>query len=553
MSYGTHNMVSTGTSHAMSVSLANEHLPQMLRQSNYLGADQTKFLGSGDMHTANVNFRVMPHIDSGAPRMTVSRELHELYPTQSTSSKQQLSDHEHDWSKHEIVASVAGLHTKLAELDSEIRTGAVADAQGVSVMRHVQDHAALLGVHAKMVADTQAKHKQTAALTHKICSQMHDTAQLQSTELGACQDDIAQLKLKQSSSVGLVHGICSELQKGLLEHGEDKESMQMALQQHREDISRLKQKDEVAQALLGKMLTMLDQHESVVSNGRPWSDEHLSLLDGMCDAVENTKTRMQSFEKTQQDMQKVVADFKANRLASGAYDTEAVEAKLERYMRVNKDIDGRCTEALQQHAAKVDELQRAYQRDMHEQRMKMQQLERAQQQALDEHQSRMHVLERKLGASCSDQRKFAELEGKVQELALQQLNNSHSGSVSRTTEREVKLLQHEIRDLHLLRKDVDRMHEATNNSVSTMQEDLRRLQTDNKARNEHSLTLHKDLDQVRATVSGIARTQQAGSDDKSIAEMHSKMLDMRRDMTLQNMRIDKQASSLLDVQAKLAA
>ena len=119
MSYGTHNMVSTGTSHAMSVSLANEHLPQMLRQSNYLGAD-TKFLGAGDMRTANVAIRVKPHMDTGAaapPMQPMQREIHELYPTQST-AKQQLADHEHDWSKHEIVASVAGLHTKLAELDS---------------------------------------------------------------------------------------------------------------------------------------------------------------------------------------------------------------------------------------------------------------------------------------------------------------------------------------------------------------------------------------------------------------------------------------------------
>ena len=546
MSYPTQRMGHTDTTkQAMNVSLTQHaQLPQILRQSNYLG--------NGDMRTANVAFRVKPHTESGAPPLFVQRDLHELYPTQST-AKQQLSEQEHDWSKHEIVASVAGLHNKLAELDSEIRTGASADAHGVSVMRQVQDHANLLRENAKLLSATQSKHKDVTALTHKIFSKMNDDVQGQSTALGTCKDSISALETRQKASVGLMHQICSELQKGLLEHSEDKHSMHMSLQQHNEDIARLQQKDVVAQALLGKMLSMLDQHESVVSNGRPWSDDHLALLDGMCDAVESTKTRMQSFEKTQQDMQRVLADFKANKLASGAYDTEGVEAKLERYMRVNKDIDGRCTEALQQHAAKVDELQRAYQRDMHEQRMKMQQLERAQQQALDEHQSRMHVLERKLGASCSDQRKFAELEGKVQELALQQLNNSHSGSVSRTTEREVKLLQHEIRDLHLLRKDVDRMQEATNNSVSTMQEDLRKLQTDNKARNEHSLTLHKDLDQMRATVSGIARTQQAGSDDKSIAEMHSKMLDMRRDMTLQNMRIDKQASSLLDVQAKLAA
>ena len=90
--------------------------------------------------------------------MPTQRELHaELYPTQSSPS-QPHCEHEHDWHKHAIVASVVGLKTKLAELDSEIRTGAVADAQGVGVMRHVQDHATLLGVHAKLVAETRSKH-----------------------------------------------------------------------------------------------------------------------------------------------------------------------------------------------------------------------------------------------------------------------------------------------------------------------------------------------------------------------------------------------------------
>ena len=531
MSYGTHNMVSTGTSHAMSVSLANEHLPQMLRQSNYLGAD-TKFLGAGDMQTANVNFRVVPHIDSGAPRMTVSRELHELYPTQSTSSKQQLSDHEHDWSKHEIVASVAGLHTKLAELDSEIRTGAVADAQGVSVMRHVQDHAALLGVHAKMVADTQAKHKQTAALTHKICSQMHDTAQLQSTELGACQDDIAKLKLKQTTSVGLVHDICAELQKGLVEHGQDRHSLQDSLGQQQHAISLLQQKDAVAQALLSKMLTMLDQHESVVSNGKPLSQDHLALLDSMCLAFEKTKQRMQTFEQTQQDMHKVFADFKADRLPpSGAYATEALQAKLDRYERMSTDIDAQCRQALQQHGAKMEDMQRAHQ------------------QALQLHGAKMHELERKVAATQSEHRKIAELEGRVQELALQQLNSSQSSQIARVTERDVKLLQRDMNKMHSFQKDVD----AANTNLGSMQAAMRKMQLDDKARNDHSLKLHSDVQLVKATVRDIAQAQQAAAGDRSGAEMHAKFLDVQRNMTLQNVRLNKAETTVHEIQCRLAA
>ena len=551
MSYPTKHMHQEATPHAINVALTHAQLPQMLRQSNYLGAAPNAYGSAAEMRTANINFRVKPHVDSDAPPMFAQREVHELYPTQST-AKQALSMGEHDWSKHEIVASVAGLQTKLAELDSEIRSGASAEAPGVGVMRQMQDHANLLRENAKLVAETRSKHKETAALTHKICSQMHDNAQLQSTALDSCKQDIASIKTKQSSAVGLMHDICSELQNGLLEHGEDKQSMQGSLQQHEEHIARLQQKDAVAQELLSKMLTMLDEHESAVSTGRPFSDEHLSLLDGMCDAVENTKIKCQGLEKTQQEMHKVLADFKANRLSAGAYDTEAMEAKLDRYMRVNKDIDARCTEALQQHSAKVEELQRAHQQSLHEQHMKMQQLERAQQQLLHEQQSKLQMLERKVGAAQSEHLRIAELEGRLQELALQQLNNSQNASISRAAERDMRLLQHEMRELHGLRKDVDRIKEETSN-VSTMQEDLRKMQLDSKARNEHSLMLHKEVEQVKSAVSGFAQKQQQGAADQGLADVHSKMLDLRRDITLQNIRIDKNATSVHDLQCKLAA
>ncbi len=69
--------------------------------------------------------------------------------------------------------------------------------------------------------------------------------------------------------------------------------------------------------------------------------------------LEKTKSKLRTFEEAQQDMHRVLADFKANKLAAGAYGTEAMETKLDRYMRVNKDIDGRCTEALQQYEVKV--------------------------------------------------------------------------------------------------------------------------------------------------------------------------------------------------------
>jgi hypothetical protein len=79
MSFRTPNMVQTDTPHAMHVSLKQQtELPHILRQSNYLG--------SADMRTANVNFRVLPHAEAQAapaPAERVECELrgHELYPT----------------------------------------------------------------------------------------------------------------------------------------------------------------------------------------------------------------------------------------------------------------------------------------------------------------------------------------------------------------------------------------------------------------------------------------------------------------------------------------
>jgi hypothetical protein len=549
MSFATTNMVQTDNApHGMGVSLKQHaELPHILRQSNYLG--------SSDMRTASVNFRVKPHTDAPAPAL-VQREHQELFPTHSTAEQQRgdkmlyptqsttqqaLSLGEHDWSKHEIVASVAGLASKLTELDSEIRKGAAADAS-VSVMRQVQDHANLLRENAKQLQATQSKHKEVTALSHKILSQMHDNTQQQSAALETCQDDMAKLKDKHSTSIRLMHDICSEFQQTHLEHAEDKESLQR-------DVALLQQKDVVAQALLGKMLTMLDSHESAMSQDKGMSPQHLALLDGLCDAFEKTKTKFRTFEEAQRDMQKVLADFNANKLAAGAHHSEALEAKLDRYMRVNKDIDGRCTEALQQHGAKLQEMQRAQELALHDHRMKMQQLERAHQLALDEQHSKIQTLERKFTASQAEQRKIAELEGRLQEIALQQLNASQGSSISRVLERDVKHIQHQLNSMHALKKDVETMQEATSNTVSSvtaMRADLRKMQADNQARNEHSLALHKDVELVK-------QAQQSAGVDKSLAEMQAKMLDMRRDMTLEKIRVDKTASSVHNIECKLAA
>jgi hypothetical protein len=214
-----------------------------------------------------------------------------------------------------------------------------------------------------------------------------------------------------------------------------------------------------------------------------------------------------------------------------------------------------CRQALEQHGAKMEELQRTQQQALHEQRTKLQQLERAQQQAFDEHHSKMQTLERQVLASQSQHRKIADLEGKVQELALLHLNSSQKDSIQRVTERDVKLLQHEMNQMRALKQDVDDTRadvrkmqydtNAANERSLKLRDDFEHVKNDNRARNEHSMTLHKDVEQVKATVSGLAQTQQTHS-----TETNSKLLDVRRDVTLQNIRIEK---TLHDLSCKLAA
>ena len=479
-------------------------VPHILKQQNFDSTGQTV------VNPGHVTLRVLPHAE--APVSTAPVSCGELFPTQNQLRTHVYNEQESDWSKHAIVASVAGLQSKLTELDSEMRKGATPDAAGASVLRQVQDHALLLRENAKLVSATQAKHKEATGLMHQICTQINDNVEQHSTTLETCQKDLAQLKLKHTSSVGIMHKICSELSKGLLEHGEDRDSLQR-------DVSLLRQKDAVAQELLAKMMTMLDQHESVVSQGTHLNDEQLALLDGMCEAFEKTKTRVLTLEQAHKDMHKVLADYKAHKLGAGAHDAEALEAKLERYARVNKDIDGRCKEALQQHGAKLDEIERSNQQTLHEQRMKIQQLERSNR----------------------------DLQDKVQQLALKQLDAHQGSDINRVIERDVKQLQYQMNGLHSLKKDVETIQEATNNnnsSVSALKADVRQMQLDNKSRNQHSLALHQDVEHLKSTVSGIVDTH---------AEVHTKLLDMRRDLSIERTRGDKAATAMHNIECRLAA
>ncbi len=91
----------------------------------------------------------------------------QLFPTLSQQSRQQVCQQESDWNKHVIVVSVTGLETKLAELDSQMRTAA-ADDTSHTVMRHIQDHASILRDNAQHASAMQSRQKDATALTHQI-------------------------------------------------------------------------------------------------------------------------------------------------------------------------------------------------------------------------------------------------------------------------------------------------------------------------------------------------------------------------------------------------
>ena len=90
----------------------------------------------------------------------------------------------------------------------------------------------------------------------------------------------------------------------------------------------------------------------------------------------------------------------------------------------------------------------------------------------------------------------------------------------------MKHLQHEIRQLHALRQDVE--------GIKTLKD-------------SHA-DLSRDVQSIKSHVNGIADTQRsyAGTSD-------SKLQDLRRDMMPQDVRIDKAHMNLADMRKKMEA
>ena len=200
MSYGTKNMRPmdrTGTPITIAApSAQGAEFPHMLKQRNYATA------GPAEFSPSHVSIKVVRHNDD------VQQSCAQIFPTLSQSSRQQVCQQESEWNKHVIVASVAGLETRLAELDSQMRTAAPAPDTGHIALQHIQDHANILRENAQHTTAMHSRQKDTATLTHAICSSMNGT-------LEAHARTLQQHGRKQASTAGLTHEICSHINSTL--------------------------------------------------------------------------------------------------------------------------------------------------------------------------------------------------------------------------------------------------------------------------------------------------------------------------------------------------
>ena len=663
MSYATRNMrqkepVNSGITIAVPSS-HNTHaelFPHMLKQHNPTSLESP-------FTPARVNVVVSPHVHSSVPMhvpMAQAQVSHvQLYPNQSQSHRQKAHVAEDDWNQHAILTSVAGLQTKLVELDSEIRT---APADAGNVMRHIQDHATILAEHAKHtslasqrqkevasvtheicshmsdqldshaaalqryqnnisnlqhkqkntaglaheicsqlhsnleaeasvpagleksmnqyqthVEDVRNKHSKTASLTHEICSQLNSNLEAQASvtaglekSMGKHLDNISKLEHKQSSAASLTHEICSQLHDNLqaqasvtagleknintyesnvvdlhLKHSSTAaltheicsqlninleaqsaatEGLQHDLHRQSAQIAHMHKKDEVAQTLLTKMLTMVGNHENVISKlSNTLSPDHHVLLDAMCEALEKTKGKLQNFERTQNEMQRILSDFQQGKLVANtqAQDAQSIRSRLDTYAKMSKEMDVQFSQTLQAQQSKIREL---------EQKVAMM--------SSSNHNAKLH-----------------ELEDKVQELSLHQLNSSQNASVMRTTDRDVKLLRHEISHVHALKQDVEMLKEqhATNrhemSNIHALKQDVQQLKQQ-QATDRHEMS---NVHALRQDVQSLTQEHKRNNVKTDVTDMQAKLQELRRDMMMQDVRIDKTHMHINEMRKKIDA
>jgi hypothetical protein len=386
------------------------------------------------------------------------------------------------------VTSVAGLQTKLVQLDSEIRTAPAADAG--HVMRHIQDHASILRQNSEHIQSVKSRQKEITGVTHEICSHINDQLGTHATALQRYQNNISNLQHKQKNTVELTHNICAQLNENLESQAAATKDLEVDAHRQSAQLSQMQKKDEIAHALLTKILTMLGEHSDVVSQlHNNLSPDHHVLLDAMCEALEKTKGKMASFEKTQTQMQRVLAEFQQGRLASHApgRDAEDVKARLDTYAKMSKQMDLQFSQALQNQQSKIRDLEQ-----------------------------KVHGM-----SSSNQQAKISELEDRLHELSLHQLNSSQNAAVLRTTDRDVKMLQHDVRQVHALKDDVQLLKQRNDQLL--------------KQQHETSLSEEHKRNAVKTDV----------------ADMHTKLHELRREFMLQDVRLDKTHMHITEMRKKM--
>jgi myosin heavy subunit len=532
-------------------------IPHMLRQSNY--ARTATEMGSGHVHV-----QVSRHMDV-QPHSSNDHQTMDLWPT-VTEARLPVYQHESDWNKHAIVASVAGLETKLAELDTQIRTQGPSEPAGHAVMRQLQDHANIIRENGRLTTTTQQKHAETTALTHQICSELNKDIESHEADLRSYQADMSKLTKKHANSAMLTHEICSKLNSKDEEH--DKRYTVLEA-----NLSLLKEKDAVAHSLLRKMLTMLGQHEETMSKMQAAQPhEQQVLLDALCDALDHTKSKMLSFENTQAEMQKVLRQFKSGQLSLGqSSDTQSLHERLDRYMNMSKQMDSQFSTSLASQERKMQALERAHEQSLREQQRKILDLERAHEQSLREQQSKILDLERahqlalqnqqnnlkqleqNVLASKNEQYQLSDLAAKVQELSLQQLNNSQHASITRATERDVKLLQHEVRSIHALKRDVEDIHQNMQDHANAVRCDLKKAESSARLRDSSTDAMHRDMQHMKSQINFFVDAHKSNTSKQDIASLGEQFKEMRKDMTLQDLRVDKAHVHVAELRKRMNA
>jgi len=525
MSYGTQKMAGQplGGNIQLSSPYANNKqldlIPHMLKKQNCMS----------ELNPPPISIRVEPSTSHLTPTIaSISAAQHfqqmkgQIYPTQSQAQPQQTQSHEAEWNKHAIVASVAGLESKLAELDSEIRTAHTTDT---SVMRHIQDHATILRKNVEQTYSIKTKQREITDVTHQICSHFNEQLGSHSTALKEYKDNLSTLQHKQKNTASLAHEICSNLNENLESQLDSIKGLETNLKEHSMHLLQMKKKDEIEHILLDKILTLLDKHDSQLKD--QLSGDHNVLLDAMCQALEKTKGKMLNFEKTQNEMQQILLDFRSGKLASTAqaFDTQDIKTRLDKYSELSKQMDLQFSHTLSSQQNKIRELEQ-----------------------------KVHLM-----SSSTHQSKIDELEEKIHKLSLHQLNQSQNASISKSTDRDVKLLQHDMRNLHGLKQEVlelkDKHQNEIKNDIHQLKSDLRQvhaLKHDvQDLRSKHDTEFKSDMQQLKSEVYALSESQKRSNVRSDVADLQVKMQDLRREVMMHDVRMDKTQMHVTDLQKKL--